>query len=467
MTTPSPNELSQPTPSAQCEALFKLFEGPTGWLRLGRLLKGHEAGRLVLLRDASTAHDEVALSQAVDSARCIAHPNISKLLGIVWLDGSAQLASEYVDGVSLLELTRAFAGQPTPIDPRVAARIICDALSAVASAKDLLRGAGAASAGRCLFSDTLWIAEFGETLLMEAGVATLLNPESAPFSGGPAVEQLGSSALAMNDVRAAGLELFTLLTNRVFDANGQELLAKAPPALAAIVRRALSDDPALRYADPATMSRALAGLPAELIASEREVGVAIQESMRSTLKGRRQKLSLLERLSAVVSDADESTQFFGATGVTEASQKGTLPPPKDAGDSSEIITARPPSPDAPVPRIGPVDDSEDETRVFRAKEVAAETGKTVEVRDPDAEQAGKEPEERTERALRAGSRRPSADAKVPRSRSTGLIAVMSIVAVLSGISAAEYFGWLHIPGVKPASAAESSKLPWPLRLLDR
>ena len=139
---------SQPTQSAQCEALFKLFDGPTGWLRLGRLLKGHEAGRLVLLREASAEHDEVALSQAVDSARCIAHPNITKLLGIVWLDGAPQLASEYVDGVSLLELTRTFAGQATPIEPRVAARIICDALSAVASAKDLLRGAGAASAGR-------------------------------------------------------------------------------------------------------------------------------------------------------------------------------------------------------------------------------------------------------------------------------------------------------------------------------
>ncbi len=465
MTTPSPNAPSQPSPSAQCEALFKLFDGPTGWLRLGRLLKGHEAGRLVLLRDASAAHDEVALSQAVDGARCIAHPNISKMLGIVWLDEVPQLASEYVDGVSLYELTRTFAGQPTPIEPRVAARIICDALSAVASAKDLLRGAGAASVGRCLFSDTIWIAEFGETLLMEAGVATLLNPESAPFSGGPAVEQLGSSALAMNDVRAAGLELLTLLTNREPGPSAQELLANAPPALAAIVRRALSDDPALRYADPATMSRALAGLPPELIASEREVGVVIQESMRSTLKGRRQKLSLLERLSAVVSDADESTQFFGATGVTEASQKGTLPPPKDAGDSSEIITARPPAPD--VPRIGPVDDGEDETRIFKAKEVPAEPVKTVEVRDQDPEPGAKDPEERTERALRAASRRPESGEKQPRTRSTILIAVMSIVVLLSGISAAEYFGWLQVPGARSTDSAQTSKLPWPLRLLER
>jgi hypothetical protein len=462
MTTSSPNASSQPNPSAQCEALFKLFDGPTGWLRLGRLLKGHEAGRLVLLRDASAAHDEVALSQAVDSARCIAHPNITKLLGIVWLDGAPQLASEYVDGVSLHELTRTFAGQPTPIEPRVAARIICDALSAVASAKELLRGAGAVSAGRCLFADTIWIAEFGETLLMEAGVATLLNPESAPFSGGPAIEQLASSTLAMNDVRAAGLELLSLLTNHEPDAQAHQRLASAPPALAAIVKRALSEDPALRYADPATMSRALAGLPSELIASEREVGVLIQESMRSVLKGRRQKLSLLERLSAVVSDADESTQFFGATGVTEASQRGTLPPPKDAGDSSEIITARPPAPSAP--RAAPAED-EDETRIFRAKETPAEPVKTVEVKDQEAEQAAKEPEERTERALRAASRRPEGE-KAPRSRSTMLIAVMSIVAVLSGLSAAEYFGWLHVPGARnPASA--HSKLPWPLHLLDR
>ncbi len=228
------------------------------------------------------------------------------------------------------------------------------------------------------------------------------------------------------------------------------------------MRRALSEDPALRYADPATMSRALAGLPSELIASEREVGVLIQEAMRSTLKGRRQKLSLLERLSAVVSDADESTQFFGATGVTEASQRGTLPPPKDSGDSSEIITARPPAPDAP--RLGPPPDDEDETRIFRAKSMA-EAVKTVEVKDQEAEPA-KEPEERTERALRAASRRPETAARAPRSRSTTLIAVMSVVAVLSGLSAAEYFGWLQVPGARSSTSAHS-KLPWPLHLLDR
>jgi hypothetical protein len=461
MTTPPPNASSPPTPSAQCEALFKLFEGPTGRLRLGRLLKGAEAGRLVLLRDASAAHDDVALSQAVDGARCIAHPNISKLLGVVWLDGAPQLASEYVDGVSLFELKRTLAGQPEPIEPRVAARIICDALSAVANAKDLLRSAGAASAGRFLFSDTLWIAEFGETLLMEAGVATLLNPESAPFSGGAAVEQLGSE-LATNDVRAAGFELLTLLTNHEPGEKALELLAQAPPALAAIVRRALSDDPAIRYADPATMSRALAGLPAELIASEREVGVVIQESMRAVLKGRRHKLSLLERLSAVVSDADESTKFFGATGVSEASQRGTLPPPKGPGENSEVITARPPAPT--VPRIGPTEiGEEDETRIFKPKEAAPEPSRTVEVRDQEA--PVKDTEETTERALRVASLHPPA-AKAQRSRSTTLIALMSILVVLSGLSAAEYFGWLRVPG-SSASSAQHSKLPWPFRLLDR
>lgn len=468
MTTSSTNPSSPP--SAQCEVLFKLFEGPTGWLKLGRLLKGHEAGRLVLLRETAEAHG-ASLSAAVDSARCIAHPNVSKLLGVVWVDGKPHLASEYVDGVSLYELLRTFAKQPAPLEPRVAARIICDALSAVSQAKELLRDAGSSEVSRCLFSDTIWIAEFGETLLMEPGVAMLLNPETATLPNGL---EPPSSQRASSDVRAAGLRLLELLTQHEHDADSFTRLESAPPALAAIVKRALSDDPALRFADPATMARSLAGLPPELIANEEEVGSAIQESMRSVLKGRRQKLSLLERLSAVVSDSeeDESTKFFGATGVTEASQRGTLPPPA-ASPNSETITARPPAPGAiprvDIPRLDSIDD-EAATRIYRPPtapeperklEVAPE--RTVEVADPDDAPRPSRADETTQRALRAVSRPPAPPAK--RKGSTLLIAVMSLVVVLSGLSAAEYFGWLRVPGARNPASAQASKVPWPLNLL--
>ncbi len=210
------------------------------------------------------------------------------------------------------------------------------------------------------------------------------------------------------------------------------------------------------------MARALSGLPSELIASEREVGVAIQESMRSTLKGRRQKLSLLERLSAVVSDADESTQFFGATGVGEASQRGTLPP-KDSGDSSEIITARPPAPDgAPkVPRLGPTDD-EDETRVFRAKEVQKEPARTVEIApDHEAEAAPKKKkEEHTERARSAPRRSARNRAQVDaqslhrldhpdrRDEHRG--------GALRGSARPSTSAWLRVPGARSHSSAQAS-----------
>src|SRR4051812_45087759 len=91
--------------NAQCEVLFDLSPG-VGSAQLGRLLKGHDAGRLVSLRNIQAALVP-ELSPRVDLARSIAHPSLVKLLGIVRAGDKFYLASEYIPGVTLAELSRA------------------------------------------------------------------------------------------------------------------------------------------------------------------------------------------------------------------------------------------------------------------------------------------------------------------------------------------------------------------------
>ncbi len=164
----------------------------------------------------------------MDSARCIAHPNITRLLGIVWLDGAPQLASEYVDGVSLHELTRTFAGQATPIEPRVAARI--DLRRAVCRGER----EGPLAWGRRGLLRPLPVRghDLDRRVRRDAVDGSrrrdVAQPRERALLRGPALENLASSTLAMSDVRAAGLELLTLLTNHEPDSQAQQRLASAP-----------------------------------------------------------------------------------------------------------------------------------------------------------------------------------------------------------------------------------------------
>ncbi|MET0790870.1 MAG: hypothetical protein ABW061_05065, partial [Polyangiaceae bacterium] len=89
-----------PRADPQCEALFKLFDGAQGTVELGRLLKGNDTGRLVTLRRLSGAPSP-DLASATDLARSVAHPRLSKVLGIIAGRGGWYVASEHIPGVTL------------------------------------------------------------------------------------------------------------------------------------------------------------------------------------------------------------------------------------------------------------------------------------------------------------------------------------------------------------------------------
>jgi serine/threonine-protein kinase len=267
----------------------ELYRGCLGALLLGKAVRGHHAGRKVMLRELPS----VALAQferTVDAILGVAHPRLIKLLGLVSLHHRPYLISEHVDGISLGELQRLTAALTAPVLPAVALRIAFDALLAASAASEELTYHTNEPLGHCLFPDTLWVASFGETLLSDAGVARLLatTPARASTSTWISPEaQQGSDWGGTSNVYAAGVMIWELVTGQSLPNDDLAVLKSAlesslgpelptTPRVLQIVGRALANDPRERFRGPGEMIRAIQGLPSSLLASDAQVQATIE-----------------------------------------------------------------------------------------------------------------------------------------------------------------------------------------------
>jgi hypothetical protein len=339
--------------SAPCELLLKLFTGKRGAVHLGRLLRGEDAGRFVLLREvAESAVDTLAAD--VDMARSIAHPKLLKLLGVLRSEGDAYLASEYVPGVALTELRDAVRKTGVPIRASVAARIVRDALDASLVASRLLRDAAGIDAINAFHPDAIWIAEFGETLL------SLVAPEQT--SGG----SIAPSGAGTDSAVGLIMQLATGLSPTQVLSDG--LAAHFPAALAEALSSALSRAARSREAGEAALLESLNALPAPLLASEEQVKLELQRLVPGALLLRRglqgvehederelgaNEATVITRLPKVarMRDADEPTRAFrletskreeNAEGITDSMQR-ELPSVIVATDAGSIEPGLPPA----------------------------------------------------------------------------------------------------------------------------
>ena len=306
--------------SAPCELLLKLFTGKRGAVHLGRLLRGEDAGRFVLLREV--AESAVAnLASDVDMARSIAHPKLLKLLGVLRSEGDAYLASEYVPGVALTELRDAVRKTGVPIRASVATRIVRDALDASLVASKLLRDAAGIDAINAFHPDAIWIAEFGETLL------SLVAPEQA--SGG----SIAPSGAGTDSAVGLIMQLATGLSPTQVLSDG--LAAHFPAALAEALSSALSSAARSRAAGETALLEGLNALPAPLLASEEQVKQELQRLVPGAL--------LLRR---------------GLQGVEHENER-------ELGANEATVVTR-------LPRVSRAPDAEEPTRAFRIEAIKRE-----------------------------------------------------------------------------------------------
>ena len=275
--------------------------GAAGFERLVAVKCCHEH-----LRD-NRAFVEMFLDEARLAAR-IRHHNVVGTLDVS--DGNPlYLVMEYVEGLSLSALRRAArdAGRRVPLD--VALRVICDALAGLHAAHECCGPEGEPlGLVHCDVSpQNILVGVDGSARITDFGIARatarMTLEEESVVKGKPsymAPEQLGSGDITRRvDVFSAGVVLWELLTGRPLFRSADEwttmhaVLTRAvaapssvepsvPPALDAVLLRALERDPSRRFASAGDFLAALERLPLPM-ATARRVGQYVRGEGRVLL----------------------------------------------------------------------------------------------------------------------------------------------------------------------------------------
>jgi serine/threonine protein kinase len=251
-----------------------LARGGMGEVYLGRVTGAHDFARPVVLKliRSELVDDERVAMMFVDEARIAAglhHQNIVQVLDFDVFDGGAFLVTEHVAGCDLGDV---LAHTVPAID--VAAAILGELATGLAAAHDACddRGAPLHLVHRDVSPSNVLLGDHGEVKLADFGIAKARSRSyhtmSGTIKGKPsymAPEQiLGEPLDRRADIFALGVLLFELSTATPLYAEHEPAIAMQhildgavpdpaarragyPPALAAIVRRALARQQGDRY----------------------------------------------------------------------------------------------------------------------------------------------------------------------------------------------------------------------------
>jgi hypothetical protein len=304
----------------ECQVLFELFASPRGRVLLGRI--GSDAGRIVLLRETNDAA-RAQLAQAVDVATHFVHPKLLKVLGMVEAQGRTFVASEYIPGVSLFEIIATVRKRQRAMVAGAAVRVIIDALRLVAQGREVLNAARRPAA-RLLHADCIWVTDYGETLLSEAGVsAQLVASASNALDTGVDSES--------QDMLTAAVELFHLASGRLMTGDmvkTAKMHLSAP--LAKTLERVFSWDPTSGFTNAEAFADGLAAMPKVLVGTEATVAEELERLLADVLDERRRKLALLSSIAGQT-DPEGATVVYGPMPSSsdddddDAAEEATLP----------------------------------------------------------------------------------------------------------------------------------------------
>jgi hypothetical protein len=355
------------TAATRCVALFELFRGGAGPVQLGRLHDGRAAPRLVALRRLATLPTR-ELESAATRARGVSHPRLAQMLGTYQHEDSWYIASEYVSGVTLFELGQTAVRQRNPVSAPVAVRIVLDALRVTAEAAQLIEESTISA--RCLYPESLWIADSGELFVSELLVAPVL---ARTTTGASYVAVTAGMSAPASDVRAAAVELARLACGRLMNGNPASWHTRElPDELSELLARAVAGGPGTET--PTAFAAALSALDPSLIAGREEVQAELERLMGAE---RLRRSEQLENLLAQTTDGGSGRVFRAAPapavpnfakaqpsrhppdlGTARRARQSTVPPPKRPLAPSHAAN---PTPTIPAPPLtpAPVVDSAD------------------------------------------------------------------------------------------------------------
>lgn len=276
------------------ELLGELAAGGMATVYLARMRRPMGFSRLVAIKcmHPQFAKDPSFVSMFMDEARLTArlrHPNIVPTLDIVADAGHLLLVMEYVEGASLAHLLRAANRAGTTIPVPIACAIVHDLLLGLHEAHEARddEGAPLAIVHRDVSPQNVLVGLDGLARVLDFGVAkarqnTHLSNDNEIKGKIPYMppEQLFGEALDHKvDVYAAGVTLWeALVCQRLFDGPSETALVRkisedpiappssrtpaVPPAIDAVVMKALARDPSARHESALAMAQALAAVVA-------------------------------------------------------------------------------------------------------------------------------------------------------------------------------------------------------------
>jgi tRNA A-37 threonylcarbamoyl transferase component Bud32 len=249
------------------ELLEVLGQGATGIVYKARDRQLHRLVAIKTLRprpEDGTAAGACLLAEASAAAR-LAHPNVVAVHDVVLADGGPHVVMEYVRGHTLAALLEA---GPWPVERAV--RLVVQVCRALAYAHAAGVVHGDIKSGNVIVDATgaPKITDFGVARMGEragvTGTPAYMAPEQLQGREGDARSDLFSLAVVLYEAVTgrrpfAGEDVPTVLAGILHDdpLPAREINPAVPPALDAVIERALCKRPAERYQDAPSFAQAL------------------------------------------------------------------------------------------------------------------------------------------------------------------------------------------------------------------
>lgn len=292
---------------------FGVATGALGFARPVAIKRIHPT----LSRDAGLLD---AIRDEARIASRVRHPNVVSVIDVIEEGESVGIVLEYVHGEALSSLLRSAAARQDPLPVGVAVAIVVDVLHGLHAAHTAVDDTGAALdiVHRDVSPQNVLVGADGNARVLDFGISKAENRASVTRDGQVkgklrymAPEQLGGDVTPAADTYAAGLLLWEALAGSSPFADvdqGAALIARVlmgvsvapstrraeiPPALDAIVAKALAVKAEDRFSSAASMAEALEATA--LSASRTAVATWVNELAREVLAARAQVVALLER----------------------------------------------------------------------------------------------------------------------------------------------------------------------------
>ncbi|MEY3214338.1 MAG: hypothetical protein RIT28_4819, partial [Pseudomonadota bacterium] len=306
--------------------------------------------------------DPAFLAMFVDEARIASllhHPNIVQLYDLGEVDGEWYLAMEHVPGLNLQRVLHSLTSRRRGMPTEVVAYVGHEVARGLDAAHRLVDHDGRALqvVHRDICPANLLLSTQGDVKIVDFGVArsaaNTFTTQGAGLKGHVAYmspeQALGATLDGRSDLFALGVVLWEALAGqRLFKADSGLLTlervrdaevpplpeGRVPPALEAVVRRALARDPEDRFSDARAMQLALAALIGDLEPQRDRLAALVAEALAAERAEESARLVALPP-TAINTDEDAPTTV-----------SATPAPPRDAPSPAAPPPAPPPAPTA-------------------------------------------------------------------------------------------------------------------------